>query len=156
MMKKVKSTTTVVLASTLGLSACAGGGPTGEDIGFILGTVGGAYLGSQFGSGSGRTAMTVLGATLGGYAGKAVARRLTQRDYEYMDQAAYEAVSTGQPSTWQNEESGNFGSAAPTNSYARNGQNCTNFSQSVTSAGETASGTSSACQLADGSWQIMS
>jgi surface antigen len=155
-MRKTNTVPAIILSVAIGLSGCASGGPTSENIGAILGTVGGAYLGSKFGSGSGKTAMTMLGASLGGYAGRAIARRLTEKDYEYMDDAAYGAVNSGESQSWQNADSGNFGSATPANTYRRGSQNCTNFSQSVTSAGETATGTSSACQLADGSWEILS
>ena len=159
-MKRAKSGIAVVLAAGLSVAGCetAGGNSiaSAENIGTILGAIGGAYLGSQVGSGSGRTAATVLGGLLGGYAGRTIAQRLTQKDYAYMNDATEQAVSTNTPRTWKNPDSGHSGTITPTSSYVRNGQKCTNFSQTVSAGGEQGSGKAAACQMPDGSWQILS
>lgn len=48
----------------------------GTGIGAVGGAVAGGLLGNQFGSGNGRTAMTVLGAVGGGFAGNSVEKHL--------------------------------------------------------------------------------
>jgi len=144
-----------LLSGSLGLGGCAAqGGPSSGDIGFILGSVGGALVGSQFGSGTGRAAATALGAVLGGYAGRIVATRLTQSDYEKMDNAAYKAVNTGEPQQWSNPETGHSGSVAPGGTFQSNGQTCRTFEEKVTAGDESATGRAVACQLPDGSWRI--
>lgn len=148
-----KTALVAVVAASLGLASCETG-PTNEDIGFLLGAAAGGLIGSQFGSGSGQLAFTALGAVLGGFAGRAVARRLTRQDHAYMNDAAYRAVDTGQPTSWSNTETGHYGSVAPSPSYVQGNQTCRNFSQSVTADDDTSSGTATACQLPDGSWQI--
>lgn len=159
-MKRAKSTIAMTLAAGLSLAGCetTGGNniASAENIGTILGAIGGAYLGSKVGSGSGKTAATVLGGVLGGLAGRTIARKLTQKDYGYMNNATEQAVSTNSPRSWKNPESGHSGTVTPTGSYVRNGQKCTNFSQTVSAGGETGSGNATACQMPDGSWQILS
>lgn len=48
----------------------------GSGVGVVAGGVAGGLLGNQFGSGKGKTAMTVLGAIGGGYAGNEVEKRV--------------------------------------------------------------------------------
>jgi len=59
--------TTIFLA--ISLSAC-----TNEDVGTVGGAVAGGVIGSQFGSGTGKTAATIGGAVVGGYVGREVGR----------------------------------------------------------------------------------
>jgi outer membrane lipoprotein SlyB len=55
----------------------------GTGIGAVGGAVAGGLLGNQFGAGTGRTAMTVLGAVGGGFAGNAVEKHLrSETDYQ--------------------------------------------------------------------------
>jgi outer membrane lipoprotein SlyB len=55
----------------------------GTGIGAVGGAVAGGLLGNQFGRGTGRTAMTVLGAVGGGFAGNAVEKHLrSTTDYQ--------------------------------------------------------------------------
>ncbi len=146
-----------VVTSALVLSGCtSSGGLSSQDVGGILGAIAGGVVGAQFGSGSGKTAATVFGALLGGYAGRAIASRLTQKDYAYRDKAAYDAVNSGQSQTWRNAESGNSGKVTPTQSYQRGSQKCTRFNETVQAGGESAQGQATACQQPDGSWQIYS
>ena len=159
-MKRAKSAIAITLAAGLSVAGCETTGGNNiaspENIGTILGAIGGAYLGSKVGSGDTRTVATALGGVLGGLAGRAIARRLTQKDYSYMNDATEEAVSTNSPRSWRNPESGASGTVTPTGSYVKNGQKCTNFSQTVSAGGETGSGRAAACQMPDGSWQILS
>ncbi|MGG1947041.1 glycine zipper 2TM domain-containing protein [Trinickia sp. NRRL B-1857] len=55
----------------------------GTGIGAVGGAVAGGLLGNQFGRGTGRTAMTVLGAVGGGFAGNSVEKHLrSETDYQ--------------------------------------------------------------------------
>jgi outer membrane lipoprotein SlyB len=55
----------------------------GTGIGAVGGAVAGGVLGNQFGRGTGRAAMTVLGAVGGGFAGNAVEKRVrSETDYQ--------------------------------------------------------------------------
>jgi outer membrane lipoprotein SlyB len=55
----------------------------GSGLGAIAGGITGALLGNQIGQGNGRTAMTVLGAAGGAYAGNQVERNVkTNRGYQ--------------------------------------------------------------------------
>jgi outer membrane lipoprotein SlyB len=75
--------------------------PQGSGAGAVAGGVTGAVVGSQFGRGDGRTAMTILGAAGGAYAGnsieknmhKSTAWRITVR----MDDETHRTVSQPEP-----------------------------------------------------------
>lgn len=66
-MKKI-TVTIVVSLMALGLVGCDGN-ITKQDMGTAAGAVAGGVIGSQFGSGTGKTAATIGGAVVGGYVG---------------------------------------------------------------------------------------
>src|SRR5271170_7156403 len=56
------------------------GGVSKQDIGTVLGGIGGAVIGSTMGRGNGRIATTAAGAILGGLAGSAIGKSLDRSD----------------------------------------------------------------------------
>lgn len=157
-----KHTTVGILALGL-LSACAqpggyyGGGPTmnKENVGTVLGGVGGAVIGSQFGGGSGQLAATAAGTLLGAFLGNQVGQSLDRADMQYADQSATRAFRTNNVSTWNNPNSGNSGTITPTRTYQSNGSLCREYQQTVTIEGRTQRAYGNACKQADGTWQIV-
>lgn len=139
------------------LSACAD--TTNADLGRIIGAVGGGYLGSQFGSGGGKTAATIFGAVLGSYLGGKMGERLDARDYEKMEATTYEALDqapNGETRSWVNEESGASGTVTPHETYrTADGTDCREFTQTVSIENDRESATGVACRQADGSWRIV-
>jgi len=142
-----------LLATSLGLGGCETG-PSGPEVGTALGVIGGAVLGSQIGSGTGRVAATAAGALIGGWIGHELGKKLTQRDQAYMNNATYNAASTGQGQNWQNPNSGAYGSAIPSNQYVQNGQKCTKIDQRVSAGGQSQAGAVIACDMPDGTIQL--
>lgn len=79
---------------------------TNEDIGRVLGGVGGALIGSQIGSGSGKLVAVAAG-TLGGlFLGGEIGKRLDQRDQQGIAETRQQALNTGQPVSWKNPDTG--------------------------------------------------
>ena len=82
-------------------------------IGTLAGGGMGAYGGSQFGRGSGKTAMTILGSILGASAGYYIGSQLDEADRQMAARAQKMALSApvGAPFNWANPETGNRGAS---------------------------------------------
>jgi surface antigen len=137
------------------------GGISKQDIGTVLGGVGGALIGSTMGGGNGRIATTAAGAILGGLAGSALGKSLDKADAAYANrntQTALENGSTGQTMPWKNPDSGNSGSVTPQAPYKdpNSGQYCREFTQTIVVGGQKQQGYGTACRQQDGTWQIVS
>lgn len=148
---------TVALA--LSLSACesARNAPK-QTAGGLLGGVGGAVVGAQFGGGTGKLATTAAGALLGAWLGSEVGKSLDNADRAALQQAQSSAYSApvGQPITWNNPQSGHYGSVTPTrDGTAANGSYCREFQNTVTIDGKTEHAYGTACRQPDGSWKIV-
>lgn len=169
---KMRSTAALLSAAML-LSACGasnaqnaqqggvlgGGGITKGDVGTILGAAGGAALGSQVGSGRGRTAAIAVGTLLGAGAGREIGASLDRADMNYYNttqQRALETSQAGQSLPWQNPQSGNSGSFTPSNYYTNNqGQYCREFSQTIQVGGKSERAYGTACRQNDGTWRVV-
>lgn len=97
----------IAAALVLGLSACAQPGGNGFGIskstgGAILGGAGGALAGSQFGGGKGKLATTALGTLLGAWIGSEAGASMDRADQNYYSNqqrgTAPPAYGYGQPS----------------------------------------------------------
>jgi surface antigen len=73
---------------------------TNEDIGRVLGGVGGVLIGSQFGGGSGKLVGAAIGGVGGVILGGEIGRRLDNRQSQQVSQAGTQALDTGQPVSW--------------------------------------------------------
>lgn len=164
---KLQRLISVVLVSTL-LVGCnppppgAGQqtmGVSKQDIGTVLGGVGGAVIGSTMGKGRGRIATTAAGAILGGLAGSALGSSLDKADASYNNQATVQALETapaGQALPWNNPESGNYGSVSAGTPYkVADGSYCREYTQKVNIGGQSKSAFGKACRQPDGTWQIV-
>jgi len=98
------------LAVSLGLSGCAttdGGGWSGQKtVSTVLGAVGGALLGNQIGSGSGRAIATILGALSGGVLGEWIGSLLDDRDKQALAVSTQQALESGKTVQWRSDHSG--------------------------------------------------
>lgn len=152
------------LVATAGLTGCTnlngGGGGTGvkEGVGTVLGGVGGAVVGSQFGKGNGQLAMVATGTLLGAFLGNQVGQSLDKADAMYANRAgqtAFETAPSGTPTAWRNPDSGNSGTIIPKPAYqAPSGEYCREFNQTVTVGGRAQEAYGTACRQPDGSWRI--
>lgn len=126
--------------------------------GAILGGAGGALAGSQFGKGTGQIAMAAVGTLLGAYLGSEVGQSLDRADHAYANQAgqqAFESAHTGQSIAWNNPDSGHAGTITPTRTYEPEpGQYCREYQQTVTVGGREQKSYGTACRQPDGSWTV--
>jgi surface antigen len=127
----------------------------------VLGAAVGAAAGGLIAAAAGGKGGWIVGAALAGaLIGGAVGNRLDKRDKQLAAEAAsraFEYSQTGQPSVWNNPDSGNHGSITPTRTYQlATGQYCREYRQEIYIGTEREQAYGTACRQADGSWQIQS
>ncbi len=148
----------VVCLLVASLAACESGREK-ERAGALIGAGLGALIGSQIGGGKGTYAAVAIGTLAGAWAGSEIGKDLDaadRRKAQETTQVSLENASTGQTRTWKNPDSGNSGSVTPTRTYqTAKGENCREFETTINVDGaeETAYGT--ACRQSDGSWKII-
>jgi len=151
-----------LVAVALMVSSCATMKETYENnpkavLGSLLGAAAGAGIAAAAGGGPG----AIVGAGLGGaLIGGFVGNRLDNRDKRMASEAAqraFENNQAGQPTVWQNPDSGNSGSITPTRTYElANGQYCREYHQTIVVGGQQEKAYGTACRQPDGTWQIQS
>ncbi len=155
-MKLSKIAIPVVLA--LSLAACQSAGPK-QTGGTLIGAAAGGLIGSQFGGGGGKIAATLLGVAAGAWLGSEMGKSMDNADRAYANRTAQQSLESapaGQSSTWQNPDSGHYGTVTPTKTYQTGaGQYCREYQQTVTIGGKTEEAYGTACRQPDGSWQIV-
>ncbi|MFZ5929775.1 MAG: RT0821/Lpp0805 family surface protein [Pseudomonadota bacterium] len=142
----------------ISLVACDTEAGQKQQVGTLLGAVGGALAGSAIGDGKGQMAAIAVGTLLGAGIGQEVGKSLDRADRLAMQQtmtSALERSPSGQSTTWRNPDSGNYGTYTPQPAYqTASNQTCREFQQTITVGGKQQSGYGTACRQPDGSWQI--
>jgi surface antigen len=155
-MKTPKLAVAALMALSLGACDTYGQKETG---GTLLGAGLGGLLGSQFGHGSGKLAMTALGVVGGGLLGNSIGRSLDRADQAYYQRASQQAVAApiGETVTWNNPQSGNYGSVTPTREgyQTSTGAYCREYQQEIVVGGQRKEGYGQACRQPDGSWKVV-
>lgn len=150
----------LVVAGTL-LAGCTAANNRGQNevVGTVLGAAGGGLLGNQFGGGTGKTIATAAGTLLGAWLGNSVGQSLDTVDRGNIQRAESTAyvAPVGQQITWNNPQSGNYGTITPVREGTNNtnGQLCREFRQTIVVGGQTQEGYGTACRQVDGSWKIV-
>jgi surface antigen len=148
----------IVALLALSLGACEHYGQK-EAGGTLIGAGLGGLLGSQFGHGTGKVAMTALGVVGGGLLGNSLGRSLDRADQSYYQRASQQAAAApiGETITWSNPQSGNYGSVTPTRDgyQGATGAYCREYQQEIVVGGQRQQGYGQACRQPDGSWQVV-
>ena len=125
----------------------------------IVGGILGAVAGSQFGKGKGQLVAVGVGTVLGALIGSDVGRSMDERDRAYATGSfghAMEASPTCTTITWNNQQTGNYGSITPVQTYEPEpGRYCREFQQQVVIGGTLQDAYGTACRQPDGSWEIV-
>ena len=158
-MKKLYLIPMVVAA--FGMSACDTINQSGnkQKIGGATGAVVGGILGSKIGNGSGQLWATGAGALLGAFLGSEIGASLDNADRAMLGQANRRAQSAplGETISWNNPDSGNYGTVTPTrDGRAQSGEYCREYEQEIVVGGRKETAVGTACQRADGVWEIVS
>jgi surface antigen len=155
---KAKTAIALAAAATL-LGACYSDVGPRQGVGTVGGAIAGGVVGSQIGSGTGQLIATGAGTLIGALVGGEIGRQLDRVDRQYAQQTAYnafETVPTGQTSTWNNPDSGNYGQITPVRTYQSNGLDCRDFRQTVYVGDQPSTTYGTACRQPDGTWRIVS
>lgn len=151
---------TCLVALSFGLTACQGmdGIGTKQGVGALGGAALGGLAGSQIGGGKGQLIAVGAGTLLGALAGSEIGKSLDRADMMYAERATSRAYTApiGQSVSWNNPQSGNYGTVTPVNDYtANNGSYCREYQQTIYVDGQAQTGNGRACRNADGTWQII-
>jgi surface antigen len=156
-MKTPKIMTAMAVISALALAGCAEG--QNETGATLTGAALGGLLGSQFGGGDGRLAMTALGTLAGAAIGNRVGKRMDDVDRMKMREAEQRAYGAPLNETiiWNNPNTGHSGTVTPIRDGRRSsGEYCREFQSEINVGGQREKGYGTACQQPDGSWKIVS
>jgi surface antigen len=148
------------LGLALLLAGCAQGqGPgTKQTVGGLGGAALGGLFGAQFGSGTGKLAATAAGVLAGALVGSEIGRYMDDADQDYAYGATTQAqsVPVGQTISWNNPNSGNYGTVTPVrDGTSTSGAYCREFQQTVTVGGRYEEAYGVACRQPDGSWRVV-
>ncbi len=152
-----KTLLAVLLTSSLALTACFETAGNKELIGGGSGALLGGLAGSQLGGGSGRLWTTGAGVLVGALIGSEIGSSLDKADMVYADQANARAYNApvGQPISWNNPDTGNYGTVTPTrDGRTSDGRTCREFKQTIYVDGKSETAYGQACRNSDGTWQI--
>ena len=148
-----------VAVIAISLSACQNAqNAEKQTIGTLMGAGVGALLGAQIGGGKGKLAAVVIGTLGGAYLGSEIGKSLDAADRMYMEknaQSTLEYSQVGVESSWKNPDSGHSGTFKPTRTYAAtSGQSCREYESTIYIDGREETATGTACRQPDGSWKI--
>jgi surface antigen len=156
MVKKILSAMVAVAL----LAGCMNTMGTKQGVGSVGGAVAGGLAGSAFGSGTGKLIAVGAGTLLGAFLGSELGSSLDKADQLYANQAAGRAYAApvGQPISWSNPQSGNYGTIVTTRDgvHDTTGAYCREYQQTITVGGRSERAFGVACQQPDGSWKIAS
>jgi surface antigen len=156
----------LALIASFALSGCqtagdgTGIGGTGINkqlIGAGTGAVLGGLAGSKIGGGNGQLLATGAGAVLGGLVGNSIGKSLDKADLAYAQSANTQAYAAplGKKISWNNPESGNYGTVTPVrDGRDTSGRYCREYNQTIYVGGQQETATGTACQSANGTWQV--
>ena len=144
------------LICVVAVSGCATTGKgQSEQSGEIIGAILGGVLGSQVGKGDGRTAAIILGTMAGAMIGCNVGKSMDETD-QLKTADSLETVRTGEPTSWNNPDTGNEYTVTPTRTYEQSSGPCRDYTIDAKIDGKNEKVHGTACRQPDGSWQNQS
>ncbi len=122
-------------------------------IGVATGAVAGGLLGSLVGGGAGKAVAIGVGVVAGALVGGAVGHNMDSSDHATLNQA----VSTGQPASWQNSKTNSSYTVVPSKRYVTvNGNpHCRNYTTTAVIDGKTSKVSGVACLQSNGTWKAI-
>ena len=125
-----------------------------EAVGAAVGGIAGGAVGSQFGKGSGRQVAIVVGAIVGATIGAQIGHDLDNADRACMGHAL-ELAGDNRRVKWSNPDTGTTYLLTPVRGFAITGHPCREFDLRTSHGGHSETGKGQACQIGDGTWQLV-
>jgi len=150
-----------MMVAALSLGACETiqqSGINKQQVGAASGAVVGGILGSKVGGGNGQLWATGAGAVIGGLLGSSIGQSLDRADMVYAAQAGERAhtAPVGESVSWNNPDSGNYGTVTPRREGTSSaGRYCREYEQEITVDGRRETAVGTACQNANGTWEVI-
>jgi surface antigen len=117
-----------------------------------------ALIDSRLGGAKGELAALAVGTLGGAYLGSEIGKSLDAADRMYMEQNAQSTLEysqTDERSSWKNPDSGNSGTFKPTHTFASpSGKSCREYETTIYVDGREEIATGTACRQPDGSWKV--
>ncbi|MEE2745879.1 MAG: RT0821/Lpp0805 family surface protein [Pseudomonadota bacterium] len=130
-----------------------------QTLGTLLGAGAGALIGAQVGGGKGKMAAVAIGTLGGAYLGSEVGKTLDYVDRQKAqkaEQSALENNKAGTSTRWVNPDSGNTGKVTPKRATElASGEFCREYEHEITVNGRTEVASGTACRQPNGSWRII-
>jgi surface antigen len=158
---RIKFLTTAVLALAL-LGGCVTNPETHSKrtLGTIFGAGLGGLAGAQMGRGKGKLVAVAMGTIAGAFLGNSIGDTLDRADQAYLSdaQSVAHTAPMGRAVEWTNPDSGHHGTVTPTrDGHDRiTGDYCREYETTIFVDGREETGYGTACQKADGTWDIES
>ncbi len=131
----------------------------GAVLGAGLGALAGGLVGYQFGGGLGQALYTTAGVVAGGNVGYVLGDKFLPSDIFEFKLTAFKTLvgaRDGEIRGWSNAKTGHSGIFRATRSFhARNGHYCRDYRSTVAFKVQTHTTSGTACQLADGTWKVV-
>lgn len=128
-----------------------------EDIGTILGAIGGGLLGSRFGNGDGRVVATIGGVIIGAIVGREIGRYMDETDRQALVLAQEESFRrpANDRVRWRGGRSGAHGESywVQEGYHVQYNYQCREYYSTVNVGGRSETVSGHACQFPDGSWR---
>lgn len=151
-MKKIFTAFFVFLCS-LSLIGCQN--MSNQDVGVITGGVAGGLIGSTVGGGSGKILAIAAGTIAGAVIGGSIGKNMDANDRMRMNRAL-DNNPVGQPTYWQNANSGAAYRVVPTrNVTVRGNKYCREYRTVADIAGKKQQIYGTACRQPDGTWKAV-
>ena len=153
-LKKILLIFTVVLV----LKGCSSDADN-KKLGQILGSTVGAVVGAEFGSGSGKAIMTILGAATGYLIGGELVEILSKDEQEQLNEEIINSLETSPPdekNVWRSNEDGStVAEIVPGEEFLNNQKICRNYKKTVVKNQKKYMKDATACRNQDGNWVLL-
>ena len=130
-----------------------------KKLGQILGSTVGAVVGAEFGSGSGKAIMTIIGAATGYLIGGEIVEILSKDEQEQLNEEIINSLETSPPdkkNVWRSNEDGStVAEIVPGEEFMNNKKICRNYKKTVVKNEKKYLTDAIACRNQDGNWVLL-
>ena len=130
-----------------------------KKLGQILGSTVGAVVGAEFGSGSGKAIMSILGAATGYLIGGELVEILSKDEQEQLNDEIINSLETSPPdekNVWRSNEDGStVAEIVPGEEFLNNQKICRNYKKTVVKNEKKYLTDATACRNQDGNWVLL-
>lgn len=130
-----------------------------KKLGQILGSTVGAVVGAEFGSGSGKAIMSILGAATGYLIGGELVEILSKDEQEQLNEEIINSLETSPPdekNVWRSDENGStVAEIVPGEEFLNNQKICRNYKKTVVKNEKKYLTDATACRNQEGNWVLL-